>query len=94
MAPTEILAKQHYELCTKLFKNTSIKIAFLSGKTDYKRKKAIYKDLVLGNIDLIIGTHSLFQKSIKFKNLGYIIIDEQHKFGVKTRNVFIKKRRQ
>ena len=84
MAPTEILAKQHYSLAQKLF-NKNIKIKLLTGKTEYKERKIILDDLSKGNIDLLIGTHSLFQDKIKYKKLGLIIIDEQHKFGVKQR---------
>ncbi|MFL2897874.1 MAG: ATP-dependent DNA helicase RecG, partial [Candidatus Pelagibacter sp.] len=84
MAPTEILAKQHYSLAQKLF-NNRIKIKLLTGKTEYKERKIILDDLSKGNIDLLIGTHSLFQDKIKYKKLGLIIIDEQHKFGVKQR---------
>ena len=84
MAPTEILAKQHYNLAQKLF-NKNIKIKLLTGKTEYKDRKIILDDLSKGNIDLLIGTHSLFQDKIKYKKLGLIIIDEQHKFGVKQR---------
>ena len=84
MAPTEILAKQHYSLAQKLF-NKNIKIKLLTGKTEYKDRKIILDDLSKGNIDLLIGTHSLFQDKIKYKKLGLIIIDEQHKFGVKQR---------
>tara|TARA_B100000579_G_scaffold375132_1_gene339778 strand:- start:1268 stop:3268 length:2001 start_codon:yes stop_codon:yes gene_type:complete len=85
MAPTEILAKQHYDLAKKLFKDSKINIAFITGKTEYRYKKKILEDLKENKINLIIGTHSLFQKKIKFNNLGFIIIDEQHKFGVKQR---------
>ena len=85
MAPTEILARQHFNLAKKVFLNTKIKIEFLTGKTEIKTKKKIINDLENGNLDIIIGTHSLFQKKIKFKNLGLAIIDEQHKFGVKQR---------
>jgi len=85
MAPTEILAKQHYDLTCKIFKSTNVKINFLSGKTDPKEKKMIQSDLTKGKVNFIIGTHALFQKNIFFKNLGLIIIDEQHKFGVKQR---------
>ncbi len=84
MAPTEILAKQHFQLAEKLF-NKRIKVKLLTGKTENKEKKNIQKDLINGKIDLLIGTHSLFQDKIKYKNLGLIIIDEQHKFGVKQR---------
>jgi len=84
MAPTEILAKQHYMLAKKLFdKNTNIKI--LTSKTEYKERKEILNHLDKNIINIVIGTHSLFQEKIKYNNLGLIIIDEQHKFGVKQR---------
>ena len=86
MAPTEILARQHYNLAKNLFSN-KIKIEILTGKTDYYEKKRINKEISSGKINIIFGTHSLFQKKINFKNLGYIIIDEQHKFGVKQRKL-------
>ena len=85
MAPTEILAKQHYNLSKKIFKN-DIKIEFLTGKTEYKFKKNILNKLKNKEIDLLIGTHALFQKKISFGKLGLVIIDEQHKFGVKQRS--------
>ena len=85
MAPTEILAKQHYDLAKKTFESTNINIEFLSGKTNTKDKKIIEKNLLNGKINFLIGTHALFQKRISFKNLGFVIIDEQHKFGVKQR---------
>jgi len=85
MVPTEILAKQHYNLILKIFKSTGINIKFLTSKTDIKEKKDILKSLAHGKVNFLIGTHSLFQKKVLFKNLGFIIIDEQHKFGVKQR---------
>ena len=85
MAPTEILAKQHYDLAIKIFKSTGINIALLSGNTEVSEKKLTKKNLLNGKINLIIGTHALFQKDIIFKCLGLIVIDEQHKFGVKQR---------
>ena len=91
MAPTEILAKQHYELAKKIFINTNINIEFFTGKTEPIKKKLIYKKLQSGEANLIIGTHSLFQKNVIFKRLGLIIIDEQHKFGVKQRIELSKK---
>ena len=91
MSPTEILARQHFKLAKELFKKTNFKLEFLSGKTEYKKRKEILKNLENGSIDLIFGTHSLFQKKIKFKNLGFIVIDEQHKFGVKQRSDLAKK---
>ena len=84
MAPTEILAKQHYKLSKKLF-DTKINVKLLTGKTEYSERKKILEDLKNNNIDLLIGTHSLFQDKVVFKKLGLIIIDEQHKFGVKQR---------
>ena len=91
MAPTEILAKQHYKLSLEIFKDTDIKIGFISGKTDYKDRKKTLKDLAENKIKLIIGTHSLFQEKITFKKLGLIVIDEQHKFGVNQRMKLAKK---
>ena len=86
MAPTEILAKQHYNLSKKIFPNT-INIEILSSKTDYAKKKTILGKIKNNKINIIFGTHSLFQKKIIFNNLGYIIIDEQHKFGVRQRKL-------
>ena len=86
MCPTEILAKQHFELSNNLFSSSNIKIGFLSGKIEYKERKKILKNLREGKIDFLIGTHALFQKKIEFKKLGLIVIDEQHKFGVKQRS--------
>ena len=84
MAPTEILAIQHYELAKQLFgKNITVKL--LTSKTDYSERKQILNDLKNNKIDLLVGTHSLFQEKIIYHNLGLIVIDEQHKFGVKQR---------
>tara|TARA_X000001036_G_scaffold378728_1_gene369221 strand:+ start:932 stop:2986 length:2055 start_codon:yes stop_codon:yes gene_type:complete len=91
MGPTEILALQHFKLAKDIFKNTNIKVEFLSGKTEVKIRKKILNDLEEGKINLLIGTHALFQKKIKFKNLGYAVIDEQHKFGVKQRSDLARK---
>ncbi len=84
MAPTEILALQHLHLAKKLFPK-NIKIEILTSKTENKLRKKIISDLSLNKINFLIGTHSLFQDKIQFKKLGLIIIDEQHKFGVKQR---------
>ena len=83
MAPTEILARQHFNLAKKLF--LDLRVDILSSKTIYKDKKRITKNLEENNIDILFGTHSIFQEKIIFKNLGLIIIDEQHKFGVSQR---------
>ena len=91
MAPTEILAKQHFTLANEIFKSHKIKIDLLTGKTENKKRKKILKDLEDNKTKLIIGTHALFQKKINFNNLGLIVIDEQHKFGVKQRMNLAKK---
>ncbi len=84
MAPTEILARQHFNLAKKLFPK-NINIALISGKSEYKVKKEILQRLENNKIDIIFGTHAIFQKKVVFKKLGLIIIDEQHKFGVNQR---------
>jgi ATP-dependent DNA helicase RecG len=91
MGPTEILAKQHYELAKKIYQNLNFKIDFLTGKTENKLRKEILKNLESGETNLLIGTHALFQKKINFKKVGLVIIDEQHKFGVKQRSELAKK---
>jgi len=86
MAPTEILARQHYNLAKKLFpKNISIEL--LSSKSENIEKKRIIKNLKDNETKMVFGTHAIFQKKIIFANLGYIIIDEQHKFGVRQRKL-------
>ncbi len=84
MAPTEILARQHYNLAKEIFPNDK-KIELISGKSTYKNKKIILKKLLNNNIDIIFGTHAIFQKKVSYNKLGLIIIDEQHKFGVNQR---------
>ena len=86
MAPTEILAKQHFNLSKKIFPST-IDVEILSSKTEYLKKKIILDKVKNNKINIVFGTHSLFQKKILFNNLGYIVIDEQHKFGVKQRKL-------
>ncbi len=84
MAPTEILARQHFNLAKKLLpKNVNIRL--ISGKSEYRDKKEILNELSNHEIDIVFGTHAIFQKKVTFKKLGLIIIDEQHKFGVNQR---------
>lgn len=85
MAPTEALASQHYNNAIKLFNNKDFNIELLTGSTTLKDKKRIYEDLENGNIDFLIGTHSLINDNVKLNNLGLIITDEQHRFGVNQR---------
>ncbi len=84
MAPTEILARQHYNLSKKIF-DDDINIEILSSKSEYRDKKLITSKLANNKINIIFGTHAIFQKKIIFHKLGFIIIDEQHKFGVNQR---------
>ena len=85
MAPTEILAKQHYETISELCKNIDVKVGLLTGKMRVKEKRETYEKLASGEIDILIGTHALFTDNVKFKDLGYVVIDEQHRFGVNQR---------
>ncbi len=85
MVPTEVLAYQHYETFTKLFEGTSIKVALLTSSVGAKEKKELLTDLESGTINIIIGTHSLFQKDVAFQRLGLVVTDEEHRFGVKQR---------
>ena len=84
MAPTDLLARQHFLLAKKIFPK-NIGIDLLSGKSTYKDKRNILNKILKKQIDIIFGTHALFQKKVEFKKLGLIIIDEQHKFGVNQR---------
>ncbi len=87
MAPTEILANQHYKNIKGLLDIFNIKTEILTGSTKNKDKEVILKKLLNGEIDLIIGTHSLINSNVKFKSLGLVITDEQHRFGVEQRNI-------
>ncbi len=84
MAPTEILARQHFNLAKEIF-DKKIKIEILSSKSKYQEKKSITKKITDYDVDIVFGTHSIFQKKIIFNKLGLIVIDEQHKFGVNQR---------
>ena len=86
MAPTEILAKQHFDNAKTLFKDYGLNVELLVSSISKKKKDEIYKKLENGEIDLIIGTQAIIQEKVKFKNLGLVITDEQHRFGVNQRN--------
>ncbi len=88
MVPTEILATQHYNEAKKIFEKTKMKIELLTSNTNKKEKERICEELSKGTINLIIGTQSLIQDNVKFHNLGLVITDEQHRFGVNQRTVF------
>jgi ATP-dependent DNA helicase RecG len=85
MAPTEILAKQHFQTLQPLAKATNIKIDILTGKVGSKERNQIISNTKSGSTQLLIGTHALFQDDVTFKNLGFAVVDEQHKFGVHQR---------
>ncbi len=86
MAPTEILARQHYANVSSMFKDTDIKVALLVGSMKVSEKKKVYQKLENGEIDILIGTHALISEGVTFKNLGFVITDEQHRFGVNQRS--------
>lgn len=94
MAPTEILAAQHYQNFLDFFKNTSVKIALLTGSLSTKEKDRLYKEIEKGEIDIVIGTHALFQKKVTYDNLGFVVTDEQHRFGVEQRKALKNKGHQ
>lgn len=85
MAPTEILANQHYLSLIETFEKLGIKVALLTGSLKGKKREELLKEIEKGNIKLIIGTHAIIQENVKFKRLGLIVIDEQHRFGVAQR---------
>lgn len=91
MVPTEILARQHYENAKKLFSDYNIKVDLLVGSLKESEKKTIREKIKNGEIDIIIGTHAVFQEKVVYKNLGFVITDEQHRFGVKQRLLLSKK---
>ena len=86
MAPTEILAVQHYNNIRELLKDTDINVALLTGSVLKKEKDEIYKELSEGTINIIIGTHALIQEDVTYNNLGLVVTDEQHRFGVNQRS--------
>ena len=85
MAPTEILATQHFVGITKFLKQLPIKVSLLTGSTKVAEKRKIKEQLLNGDIDILIGTHALIEDDVKFNNLGFVVIDEQHRFGVEQR---------
>lgn len=85
MAPTEILAMQHYQSLSKLFKKTGIKVVLLTGRLSVKEKREIYQQIENGKVDIVVGTHALFQDKLNYHRLGLVITDEQHRFGVEQR---------
>ena len=85
MAPTEILASQHFETFTKMLSGMKVKVALLTGSTKKKEREVMHKELQSGVIDILIGTHALIEDVVQFSKLGFVVIDEQHRFGVAQR---------
>lgn len=91
MAPTEVLAKQHANTLESLLKPFNIKIGLLTGSVKGNNRKIIYKNIANGEIDVVVGTHALIQESVTFHKLSFVVIDEQHRFGVNQRQQLLKK---
>lgn len=85
MAPTEILASQHFETFRGLLSDMDVNVALLTGSTKKKEREEIHAGLLSGNIDILLGTHALIEDVVQFNNLGFVVIDEQHRFGVAQR---------
>ena len=85
MVPTEVLAEQHFETFKKMFQNTGISVGLLTGSLTAKEKKAVKSKISSGETDLIIGTHAIIQDDVEFNSLGFVVTDEQHRFGVRQR---------
>ena len=85
MVPTEILARQHYASISKMCEGVPVRVAILTGTTKAKERREVLEALEAGEVDILVGTHALIEDRVKFSNLGLVIIDEQHRFGVEQR---------
>ncbi|MBO6047336.1 MAG: ATP-dependent DNA helicase RecG [Erysipelotrichaceae bacterium] len=85
MAPTEVLARQHFSTLSRFFADTDVNVVLLTGSLSAKEKQAVYEEIATGEADVIVGTHALFQEKVVYNNLGFVITDEQHRFGVEQR---------
>ena len=85
MAPTEILARQHYATIAKMVDGIGLRVAVLTGTTKTKERRETLAALAAGEIDILIGTHALIEDRVQFASLGFVVIDEQHRFGVEQR---------
>lgn len=93
MAPTEVLAKQHFHGLSKQLASYGVHVQLLIGSTTQKQRKIIYEGIKNGSIDILIGTHALIQEHVVFQNLGFVVCDEQHRFGVLQRESLVNKGR-
>ena len=85
MAPTEILARQHYATITRMLKDIPVRVAILTGSSKTKERREALEGIASGEVDILIGTHALIEDKVQFQNLGFVVIDEQHRFGVEQR---------
>ncbi|MGB3165379.1 MAG: ATP-dependent DNA helicase RecG [Alteraurantiacibacter sp.] len=93
LAPTELLARQHFESLRALARPTGVEIALLTGRDKGKARESILMGLLDGSIDIVVGTHAIFQDTVSYRNLGLVVIDEQHRFGVGQRLMLTQKGR-
>lgn len=91
MAPTEILAQQHFKTITRFLEKMPVKVGLLTGSAKPSERKILHKSLISGETQILIGTHALIEETVVFKNLGFVVIDEQHRFGVEQRAMLWKK---
>jgi ATP-dependent DNA helicase RecG len=91
VAPTEILAVQHAETLSKLLESNGVRVGLLTGKVKGKKRELIYEAIKNGEIDIVVGTHAVFQDKVQYKQLGLVVIDEQHRFGVNQRQALVTK---
>lgn len=91
MAPTEILALQHAETLRRLLEPFNVQVALLTGSVKGKPRQILYENILNGSIDVIVGTHALIQETVQFHKLGFVVVDEQHRFGVAQRQELLKK---
>jgi ATP-dependent DNA helicase RecG len=91
MAPTEILAGQHAETLSKLLQPLGVSVGLLTGGVKGVARKTLYEQIATGRVDVVVGTHALIQEKVKFHKLGFVVIDEQHRFGVQQRQLLLKK---
>ncbi len=91
MAPTEILAEQHFETLTGFLEGLGMRVTLLTGSLTAKQKKLRYAEIADGSVQVIVGTHAVFQKAVEYQKLGLVITDEQHRFGVAQRNALAQK---
>lgn len=85
MAPTEILARQHFATITRMLEDMDVKVAILTGASKAKERRLALEGIASGEVDILIGTHALIEDRVQFANLGFVVIDEQHRFGVEQR---------